>query len=71
MESPTLYHSEGGRFECVDGVCRMSPAASSEHAVLVVSEKLTDQREDWHMVPEEHFVVVTENLDVSLLPVDV
>jgi predicted glutamine amidotransferase len=72
VESPTLYHSEGGRYRCFDGVCRMTPAADpAERAVLVVSEKLTPIESDWHVVPEEHFVVVTEDLDVSVVPVEV
>lgn len=72
VESPTLYHSEGGRYLCFDGVCRMMPSADpAEHAVLVVSEKLTTNAGEWHLVPEEHFVVVTEELEVSVVPVDV
>ncbi|MFQ5630641.1 MAG: class II glutamine amidotransferase [bacterium] len=65
----TLYHSEGSRFVCENGVCRMLNADPSEHSVLVVSEKLTDVKEDWHEVPKNHFVVVKENLSVSLVPI--
>lgn len=65
----TLYHTEGSRFECENGVCRMVKADPSEHAVLVVSEKLTDVKEEWHEVPTNHFVVVKPNLDTSVLPI--
>lgn len=68
VESPTLYHSEGSRFECSDGVSRMVEAERGEHAVLIVSEKLTAAAEDWQPVPEEHLVVVTEELEVSVEP---
>ncbi|MCG8604388.1 class II glutamine amidotransferase, partial [bacterium] len=63
---PTLYHSEGSRFECRDGVCHMLEADPSEHAVLIVSEKLTGEKQDWHEVPVNHFVVVREDLSVSI-----
>lgn len=65
---PTLYHSEGSRFDCEDGVCRMYPADPAEHAVLVVSEKLTEIKEDWHMVSPNHVVTVNNTLAVSVLP---
>jgi predicted glutamine amidotransferase len=66
---PTLYHSAGSRFDCEDGVCRMHPADPTEHAVLVVSEKLTDIKEDWHMVSPNHFVIVDGDLGVSVVPI--
>lgn len=71
IESPTLYYSEGGRYECIDGLCQMVRTDGSDHAVLVVSEKLTGVAEDWHVIPEEHFVVVTEDLEVSIRPVEI
>ncbi|MCL4704960.1 class II glutamine amidotransferase [bacterium] len=66
---PTLYHSEGRCFDCVNGVCRMCQCDPAEQAVLIVSEKLTDVNEDWHLVPPNHFVVVRENLSVAVVPV--
>lgn len=68
-QAATLYHSEGSRFSCKDGICRMEQADPAEHSVLVVSEKLTDVREDWQEVPLNHFVVVQEDLTVTLHPV--
>ncbi|MFQ5707034.1 MAG: class II glutamine amidotransferase [bacterium] len=69
LNPPTLYHSEGSRYECYDGVCKMERSEPSEHAVLIVSEKLTDLEEDWHEVPPNHFVVVSEDLSVSIVPI--
>jgi len=63
------HFSEGSRFECDDGVCRMVQAGPAEHAVLVVSEKLTDAKEDWREAPKNHLVVVNENLSVALRPI--
>ncbi|MEE9166182.1 MAG: class II glutamine amidotransferase [Candidatus Neomarinimicrobiota bacterium] len=68
LEPHSLYHSKGGRFECIEGVCRMSEGDPSEHAVLIVSEKLTDIDEDWHKVPPNHMVVVDSELSISIVP---
>ncbi len=70
-ETPnTLYHSEGSRYECQEGVCHMVQKGDpAQHAVLVVSEKLTDIEQDWHEVPLNHFVAVGEELDVTLVPI--
>lgn len=70
-ESPTLYYSSGSRFECRDGVCQMVESSTSEHSVLIVSEKLTDSKEDWHKVPEDSLVVVSDDLDVSVFPLNI
>lgn len=55
----------------MDGLCRMTKGESSEHAVLIVSEKLTDVEEDWNKVPTNHMIVVDSDLSVFLTPVDV
>ncbi len=65
VEANTLYHSSGSRYECLDGVCHMVKTDPSEHAVLVVSEKLTDFQEDWHEVPVNHIISVDETLRVA------
>lgn len=71
IEAPTLYYSTGGHFQCVDGYCRMVPTNSAERSVLIVSERLTEVEEDWHKIPEQHLVVVSENLDVSVIPIEI
>lgn len=70
VKANTLYHSEGSRYDCNDGVCEMVQADPSEHAVLIVSEKLTDVKKDWHEVPVNHFVAVDQNLAVSISPIN-
>jgi glutamine amidotransferase len=62
----SLYYSEGSNYVCEDGVCRMVEATAEEHAVLIVSEKLTEIRSDWRKVPGNNMVVVHENLRVSI-----
>lgn len=62
----SLYYSEGSRYECDEGVCRMLPAAEGERAVMVVSEKLTEFAEDWRPIPTNHFLLVYKDLSVGL-----
>jgi predicted glutamine amidotransferase len=69
LTPPTLYHSEGSHFECENGICRMHRTDPAEHAVLIVSEKLTEAQEDWHKVPPNHVVMVNHDLAVSVLPI--
>lgn len=64
-EPPSLYYSEGKAYSCVDGVCHMAPGRR-EQSVLVVSERLTSIREDWHKIPRNHILLVEKNLSVSL-----
>ena len=49
----------------------MVESSTSEHSVLIVSEKLTDSKEDWHKVPEDSLVVVSDDLDVSVFPLNI
>lgn len=65
-EPLSLYYSEGSSYVCENGICRMVKADPSQHAVLIVSEKLTDLRQDWKKVPVNHAVVVHENISVTI-----
>jgi predicted glutamine amidotransferase len=67
-EPLTLYHSEGSRFVVEDGVTRMEAPEDDDHAVLVVSEKLSDDP-SWTMIPANHFVIVEQSLNVRIRPV--
>ncbi|NJM25589.1 MAG: class II glutamine amidotransferase, partial [Bacteroidia bacterium] len=69
QDALTLYHSEGSRYICEDGVCRMLEPEDMEKSVLVVSEKLTDVPHDWKEVPKNHFVIVDKELKVGIRPI--
>jgi glutamine amidotransferase len=62
----SLYYSEGSRYICEGDVCRMVKADPADHSVLIVSEKLTDMRQDWKKVPPNHAVIVHSNTEVSV-----
>lgn len=62
----SLYWSEGSQYICEAGVCRMEPLTSENKSVLIVSEKLTTRKEDWHKVPPQHMVLVDQHQKVTL-----
>ena len=67
-EPLTLYHSEGSRYVVEDGITRMEAPKDDDQAVLVVSEKLSDDK-DWTMIPANHFVIVEQSLNVRVKPI--
>jgi len=71
IESPTLYYSEAGSFECNNGVCRMVKNDPRGNSILIVSEKLTHFNEDWHPVPEEHFVLISRDAKIDIISPDI
>ncbi|MBT1696891.1 class II glutamine amidotransferase [Fulvivirgaceae bacterium PWU4] len=64
-EPLTLYHSEGSRYVVEDGVTQMMAPEDDDQAVLVVSEKLSDDK-DWTLIPPNHFVIVDNTLNVRI-----
>lgn len=64
----TLYHSEGGRYVVEDGRSLMKAPEDDDQAVLIVSEKLTDEKH-WTPIPANHFVIVENNLNVKVRPI--
>jgi glutamine amidotransferase len=67
-EPLTLYHSEGSRYVVEDGVTRLKAPEDNDQAVLVVSEKLSDDK-DWTLIPPNHFVIVEDSLNVRIRPI--
>ncbi len=67
-EPLTLYHSEGSRYVVEDGVTRLEAPKDNNQAVLIVSEKLSDDK-DWTMIPANHFVIVEQSLNVRVKPI--
>lgn len=66
----SLYHSKGAPYECIDGACVMNPDSEQlEKAVLLVSEKLNNNENDWHDVPANHFIIVNGESETDFIPV--
>jgi glutamine amidotransferase len=67
-EPLTLYHSEGGRYVVEDGISFITAPKDDDQAVLIVSEKLTEEKH-WTAIPPNHFVVVDQSLNVRVRPI--
>jgi predicted glutamine amidotransferase len=68
-ETPlTLYHSKVAQFAVENGIGQMRQAEMGDRSILVVSEKLSDDK-DWTMVPPNHFVIVDPELTVTTVPI--
>jgi predicted glutamine amidotransferase len=68
-ETPlTLYHSNASHYAVENGIGQRKPAAGDDRSILVVSEKLSDEK-DWTMVPANHFVIVDQLLNVTTRPI--
>jgi predicted glutamine amidotransferase len=69
ISGASLHYSRGALFECLsDGLCDMHSVAHHERAaaVIVSSEKLTDERSDWFEVPDNHTICVLPDLTVQI-----
>lgn len=64
----SLYIHQGRRYVCEGGVCRMIKPEAGRGAVIVSSERLSDD-DGWHEIPPNHLVMVEENLAVTVRPV--
>lgn len=68
LDADSMYYSTGSRYECHGGVCQMVRALDESKAVLIVSEKLTNLVDDWHLVPVNTAVLVNPDRSVQLRP---
>ena len=69
LTANSLHISRGLRFECLPGgLCDMHTVKREEQAaaVIVSSERLTDDKDDWLDVPDNHTVTVTPDLNVQV-----
>lgn len=65
----TLYVAMGQRFEYRDGRYEMISDGDGTSAVIVASEPLTDDRDDWSVVEPNQLVAVSPGLEVSFFDV--
>lgn len=69
----SLHFSRGRRFECLpEGVCDMHSVRQDEKAaaVIIASERLTDDPTDWEDVPDNHTITVLPDSGAQLEPIN-
>ncbi len=66
---PTLYYAAGSSYEVHHGRVHLEPSMGLvNEAVLVVSEKLSEHKADWHEVPVNHLLLVRHDLQIDEEP---
>lgn len=65
----SLYVHTGSRYVCADGLCRMLEPTQENNAVIVASEPLSEE-EGWTRVQPNSLVVVHEDLEVEMRPLE-
>lgn len=67
----TLHHSEGSHFVSENGRFSVLHEKGGVKSVLVTSEKLTENEEDWRMIPPRHFIIVDQAMNISFRPINI
>ena len=63
----TLYYSKGSKYICEENMCKMRDTDDpSDKAVLIVSERLTRDDDQWNLLPAKHILVVDADLKTSV-----
>lgn len=71
-KAPTLYYSAGKYYECEDsGICHIHPSEKERGAVLIASEKLSGYRAQWHEIPVNHALLVSDDLSTRVVEFNV
>ncbi|MGH2568813.1 MAG: class II glutamine amidotransferase [Bacteroidota bacterium] len=65
----TLYFSQEGKYTLVNGMPQLVDTVSTEHGVIVSSERLTEREKDWNPIPPNHFAMIDRTLSVQEEPV--
>jgi glutamine amidotransferase len=71
VEPQSLYHSTGGKYECSDSVCKFCQCDASEKTVIIASERLTAEANDWFRVAPNHVLTIEPDLTATVRLMDV
>jgi glutamine amidotransferase len=66
QESRTLYFTKGKKYVCQGNKCMMIPDNGQPKSILVVSEKLDEVVDEWQAVPDNHALLIEEDLSYKL-----
>lgn len=66
VEPASMYYAAGRKYQCADGVCQLVECDRNERAVVIASERLSDDADHWSRVAPNHLLTVDENLKVNV-----
>lgn len=66
IEPASLYYAAGEKYECASGVCQFVDCDSRVQAVVIASERLSEDDGHWTRVAPNHLLTVTSDLEVNV-----
>ena len=66
IEPASLYYATGEKYECASGGCQLVDCDSRVQAVVIASERLSEDDEHWTRVAPNHLLTVTNDLEVNV-----
>ncbi len=68
-EALSLHYAAGEQFQHTKNGCHMLPSKGHIESVLIVSEKLTSFESEWHDVPAQHILSVSNHKAIHIVPI--
>lgn len=70
IEPITLYFSKPGKYQCCNGEVKIVDCCAEEVGIIIASERLTNEKDDWIRVAPNHVVTINRELtaNVRLMP---
>ena len=66
VEPASLYYAAGRKYQCANGVCQLVDCDPWENAVVIASERLSEDSTHWSRVAPNHLLTVSKNLQVNV-----
>jgi len=66
VEPASLYFAAGRKYQCADGVCQLVDCEPSQKAVVIASERLSEDSSHWFRVAPNHLLTVNQDLETRV-----
>lgn len=71
LEPASLYYSSAGKYQCINGECRFVDCHSLDRSIVVSSERLNDNKNDWERVAPNHVLTVSSQIELRVNLIEV
>ncbi|MEC7838450.1 MAG: class II glutamine amidotransferase [Chlamydiota bacterium] len=65
----SLYYTKGSHFKCAEGVCHMVDSKTDDGAVIISSEPLTEEVDEWTVIEPNTLVTIDESNKMEFTPI--
>lgn len=66
IEPISLYFSRPGKYQCCNGEAQIIDCCGEQGGVIIASERLTNEKDDWTRVAPNHVVTINSQLNVNV-----